>query len=310
MKIIGIEYRIYDSSQELLTRKMYEKICDRHRFALQYRYEFTSSSTEIQKKKPFHLVIGMSYIAYIAFDGDGKCTMKILTLPWKKGAEIDIYRPDKSMSAMQVSKNNASEETEEVKTLTYLFQRRPYKTSHWECCQKRIYHPPTNEQALLLKQCIQTYQDKKNSAHRPSTLVVFLSGESRTGKSYFAQLLCHRLKGVLCDTFYPQEYGTNFNDIYFTVFPTPDKPLVLVLNEIETIFDSFSISKESESFQRDVSDKTSWNNFLDRLSSEENVILIMTSNYSIEELSLKYDRSYLRHGRVHCYETFHELISF
>jgi len=36
IKIIGIEYRIYDSSQqELLTRKMYEKICDRHRFALQ-----------------------------------------------------------------------------------------------------------------------------------------------------------------------------------------------------------------------------------------------------------------------------------
>lgn len=50
------------------------------------------------------MVIGMSYIAYIAFDGDGKCTMKILTLPWKKGEEIDIYRPDKSMSAMQVSK--------------------------------------------------------------------------------------------------------------------------------------------------------------------------------------------------------------
>lgn len=137
-----------------------------------------------------------------------------------------------------------------------------------------------------------------------------LYGPPRSGKSIIPHLLAKRFletkKHVsLIDTFNPIDPNDIFSTMYMRIGPTQDKPLIVVLEEVDGIIYKMHKNKikDHEHLTRQVICKGDWNKWLDRFDRGyyKNVIIIMTSNKSIEWFN-KLDPSYLRLGRINIKE--------
>jgi hypothetical protein len=89
--------------------------------------------------------------------------------------------------------------------------------------------------------------------------------------------------------------------MYNVINPTPKKPLVLLLDEVDILLNKIHkqdiIMHKNSPIQ--VYNKTTWNNMIDKIDYGlyPNVILIMCSNLSERDIQ-QLDNSYLRHGRI------------
>lgn len=140
----------------------------------------------------------------------------------------------------------------------------------------------------------------KNGGHHTS----FIHGEPGSGKTTIALLVAMRLDASFCKTFNPTDPGDSLVSLYNTVKPTRERPLVVLLDEVDTIIrrtHSGSINQHAK-FPIMVRDKTTFNGFLDDVSDAwDDLVIIMTSNVSRAGID-SLDPSYLRAGRVHdCY---------
>jgi hypothetical protein len=144
---------------------------------------------------------------------------------------------------------------------------------------------------------------------RTNNTVVVLNGEPGCGKSSVAYFLIKHLyqvekKKEVCfiDTFNPTETYT-FNFIYHTIKPSNDKPLIILLDEIDRIFDiinNYDANNNNSNRNPMMRDKIDWNRFFDQLNGGllyQNVIIIMTTNKPIDYFDDK-DPAYFRQGRV------------
>ena len=151
------------------------------------------------------------------------------------------------------------------------------------------------QQQELYNQIIASYTLRPN-------VVTFIWGGISVGKTYFSYILANKLEGSLCYTFRPTDPGDTFECLYRNVNPTKNKPLIVLLDEIDIMLEKIHYDKVEQHKKYPVSiyDKNTWNFFLDQFDYNvwRNVIVIMCSNRSIEEIN-KLDPSYLRDGRVH-----------
>lgn len=133
-----------------------------------------------------------------------------------------------------------------------------------------------------------------------------LYGQPNTGKSWTAHFLCKKLlethkEVYLVDTFNPFEHGDSFSSLYNKIDPKPDKPLVVLMEEIDInitkMHNQEVIQKEEIPVQ--IKNKGDWNAFLDRFDRDlyKNIIILMTTNQTKEYFD-KLDESYMRSGRV------------
>jgi len=307
--LFKIELRYYSPAHEVIGNNIYEQICQSYLFALKYNYDCYSPEHNI--RKPINFIVGSRYIAYVELQ---------LSSHNKEGYHIHLLcRPgftsiplDDKHKKKQATVNDTTACCVADDTISYLLQQKPYKGAAWDIVPQRVHFTASDEQVHLLKQ-VSEILDKKTDKD-PYNLILFISGESRTGKSYFGKILCQHLNGVLCDTYYPTEYGSGFFDIYYTVRPSKHRPLIVLLNEIDVIFDTFQYRQSSGAsshdmyYKRDVWNKCSWNNWMDRWSKEDYVIFILTSNFTIEELRSGYDPSMTRLGRIHLFSHFQYVI--
>ena len=132
----------------------------------------------------------------------------------------------------------------------------------------------------------------------------FIHGMPGSGKTSIAYLLAIELNGTVCKTFNPIEPNDTLSNLIDRVKPSKSKPLIILMDEINTTIRK--IHSQTIVPHKDIPipvfDKTSFNGFLDDMKYNPYIILLLTSNESIEAMN-KLDESYVRKGRVDEYFT-------
>jgi hypothetical protein len=148
---------------------------------------------------------------------------------------------------------------------------------------------------------------------RSDNCVSLICGGSGTGKSTIGYLLAMELKASLCHTYCPTIPGDTLNKVYTRVEPTKEKPLIILVDEVDIIFDKImnNLVIQHKNIPIEVYDKITWNRLLDDIDKGmyQNIILILTSNLTYEELCNKYDNSLVRKGRINSYHILTEKVN-
>jgi len=150
---------------------------------------------------------------------------------------------------------------------------------------------PTDNQAYIVNDMVKLFYKRKR-------LSVFLQGVVGAGKSTVGLLVAKEIKGSLCHTFNPTDPGDTLHNL-MKESRAEDKPLVVVIEEANLMIRNVhtnSIQKH-KNVQTSVYNKSSLNTFLDDLMLYKNVILLLTSNETKEDIDML-DVSYLRKGRI------------
>jgi len=129
-----------------------------------------------------------------------------------------------------------------------------------------------------------------------------ITGEPGGGKTFMGILIAKTLNGSICKTYSPTEPGDTLRNLYDTVKPTYESPLILLIDEFDGIIDLIHKNevKCHDNIPIEVRNKTSWNTLLDdiNLNMYPFIVVILTSNVNI---NTKYEQSYIRPGRVDLY---------
>lgn len=132
---------------------------------------------------------------------------------------------------------------------------------------------------------------------------ILISGEAGLGKSVIGRILSSKFiqKGIiptLVEGFNPSNAGLNISVHIFDKIQNSDKsPLILMLDEIDISFKKSKLDDGNKSeFSSHADDKTEMNKFLDLINVVSNLIIIGTTNVSIENLKRNYP-VYVRNGR-------------
>ena len=142
------------------------------------------------------------------------------------------------------------------------------------------------------------YNNNKNMSR---SVVAMLSGSTGVGKSTLPFILAREFKGSICKTFNPTDPGDDFSVLYNTVNPEKNSPLIVLLDEVDTIISNIANNsiKMHETIPTKIKDKTSWNSFWDDINRGDfkYTIWILTTNKPFEFFNT-IDPSYTREGRV------------
>lgn len=187
------------------------------------------------------------------------------------------------------------ENTNEEKMIEYWYRTGDY--SYFDYNKHKMFindNPMTNQQSIIYSNIMKIYNEKNN-------VKCYLHGNSGTGKTFLCYMMARELKCYLCDSFNPCDPSDSFSNMYNVINPSPKKPLVLLLDEVDILLNKIHkqdiIMHKNSPIQ--VYNKTTWNNMIDKIDYGlyPNVILIMCSNLSERDIQ-QLDNSYLRHGRI------------
>jgi hypothetical protein len=145
---------------------------------------------------------------------------------------------------------------------------------------------------------IKNFYDKKQHC------TCFISGKPGSGKTTIAYLLAKELNGSVCDSFKPTDPSDTIGELVKRVRPSKKNPLIVLLDEIDVMIWKChkNLINQHKLSPIPVLDKTSINTFFDNTQRIKNVIMILTSNKSKDEIDTETgDCSYLREGRVNVY---------
>jgi hypothetical protein len=171
-----------------------------------------------------------------------------------------------------------------------------YKSFYYTSITLDVSHiNPMGAQEPIVDDIVKIYNKKNRAA-------VFIYGVTLAGKSSIGYLVAKALKGQYCHTFNPTEPGDSFSNMLSEIKgrdEDDDKPLVIVIEEANELIEAVhnkTIKRHIE-VSTQVKDKSSWCGFLDDMIFYKNIILILTSNESKENID-KMDPAYLRKGRI------------
>lgn len=252
------------------------------------KYSYYSHCDENQKPIGWFISFSKLYVGYIQlfknFRGNDK---KIIWFFSMDQIRDTLFRTN------DIQKSNKKKEVILRMLFAYnSYWDRKYKLKHLSLqISSYIY------QEKIIDDIVKKYNSK-------GFLTCFFHGEPGVGKSCISYLLAKKLNSVLCNTFNPSEPGTTLDTLYSESEKTNESPLIVVMDECDTLIDN--IHNKNVVLHKDiptsVKDKQSFNSFLDQIDIGlyYNMILLLISNKSRDEIHKKYnDKSYLRDGRVH-----------
>jgi hypothetical protein len=153
---------------------------------------------------------------------------------------------------------------------------------------------PIGEQGPIIDSILDLY-------NKQGRATVFIHGVTGAGKSTIGYLIAKALNGNYCNTFKPTDPGDSFANLLSEIQnrSTSEKPLIIMLDEVNSMIHAIHDKKivNCRDMPVPISDKVDWVNMFDDLVFFKNIILIMTSNESKEEIDAL-DPAYLRTGRI------------
>lgn len=252
------------------------------------KIEFSSMRND--QDEPLGLIFGCWYIGYM-YEEPRKM---IFLCSYKRLEELKAKAKAKIIEEIESTENCMITLYVRFGTYSYLYYMKRKLTYK---CDFEV----NNKQNDIITTVIEKYT-------KSGTSVCLISGESGTGKSTVGYLLAEKMNGSLCQTYSPTTPGDYLNSLYSMVEPTKENPLIVLIDEVDIIFNKITQDSfvQHESIPVEVNDKITWNRLLDHIQVGiyPNLILVLTSNLTHSELCSKYDDSFIRHGRV---DSFHDL---
>lgn len=153
---------------------------------------------------------------------------------------------------------------------------------------------PQGDQLHILKEIMELFEKKGRAT-------IFIHGICGAGKSTLGLLLAKELKASFCHTFNPTTPGDSLHTLVHEA-EEDDKPFIIVIEEVNTLIRQVHANEIAlhKNVQTSVYNKSTYNTFMDDMILYKNVVLILTSNESVEQVNAL-DPCYLRKGRVDTY---------
>lgn len=255
-------------------------------------------------KKPWGAILHRNiFPKYLCFTKEYKYD-PIYIFTYEKMFE-QLLKSDKKHGTINLEKiknNNKIEKSEKIKQIKYLMKRGWYGNIHFRPRDVDINNNNFNKTQEKLYENIMKFYNKNNYAK------IFISGEIGKGKTYFSYLLAKYLKCFLCDGFDPTEPSSTLENVYSSVDHKYNEPLIVLIDEVDIILNKITQTEPlyHKKYPIMIKNKIDWNSFLDRIEYGlyKNLILILCSNKTKEEIDNTYDKSFLRDGRINIYATF------
>lgn len=224
----------------------------------------------------------------------------IMYVPAVSSNKMIVFTTKRIFNELITYENKKIEKIEKINdnlntNIEYWYRTGDY--TYFEYTKRTLHINPyiLNTQQNMIYQNIMRIYNKKNNVK------CFIYGKISSGKTIISYLIARKINGIICDTFNPTEPSDNFANLYYTINPTPQKPLIVLIDEIDIILNNIHYEKiplhKKNTIQ--IYNKPTWNNFLDKINYGlfPNVILIFCSNKSWEDIN-EMDDSYLREGRI------------
>ena len=190
-------------------------------------------------------------------------------------------------------------------SIDVFIQKGMFKNLYYSRVKLQLDHlTPLPSQQIVLDEILKVYRELGRAT-------IFLHGVTGAGKSAVGYLVAKALNGKYCHSFNPCEPGNQLCSLLCDADTDASSPLVVVLEEVDCMIRRLSkgeVATNSE-VPTQVNSKSTWASFLDDMFLFKNVVLLMTSNTSKDELDA-IDPAYLRPGRVHASYCMNEAIVF
>ena len=240
--------------------------------------------------KGYGYSFGYWYILYIS-DGqdDVKSVYMVATADSYNKLTEEIKGEDKSLFEQGWKPPQITEQTK----ITVIERSGSYSNVWFRRRDREAKDKPIGQQANIVSKIIEDYMKRRHT-------VAFIHGKPGTGKSMVGILVANEFSSYFCNTLKPWQPGDTLGYLISEVEPKPQKPLVIVFDEIDmTLTKIHNGIEPHKHIPIAVEDKSGWNHMLDSIQRGmyPNIILIITSNHGpkfIESL----DPSYIRKGRV------------
>ena len=255
-------------------------------------------------KKPWGLIINRMFIPkYICYTKEYKYD-PIFLFTYEKQFDYLIKSKKKHgvINLEKIKNNNKIEKSEKIKKIKYLHKGGWFGHINYRARNVEIKNNNFNNIQNKLYEDIMNFYNKNNYAK------VFISGDIGKGKTYFSYLLAKYLNCYLCDSFDPTEPSSTLDNLYTSVNHKYNEPLIILIDEVDIILNKITQSEplHHKKFPIMIKNKIDWNCFLDRIEYGlyKNIILILCSNMTKEDIENKYDKSFIREGRINIFSNF------
>ena len=274
------------------------------------RESYTFSSKYMYGKDiPTGYFFGFKCAGYIdnkhSYDDQDKIYMLTTSKFYK-----DIITKQETVEMPSFSVKNTDTENEPIssakeRTKISVYTRHgQYISFFYKFIQLDVSHiEPIGDQKEIVENIVSLFQKNGRAT-------VFIHGVSLAGKSSIGLLVAKALKGGFCHTFNPSDPGDSFCSMIDDIRSRDNEnPIVVTLEEANVIIHNIHTNSipVNPKIPTSVRDKASWSTLLDDMIFYKNIVFILTSNESKEELDAL-DQAYLRKGRINAsYEMLKQL---
>ena len=279
-RIVNIHVRVFDTCENPSTVLIMMKY-------IKNSYIFSSSihGDDI----PIGIVFGKWYMAFITSEKIPKHTGETI------GYTINFWTSKKGHI---IAVNNKFVKIQEKNILEVWRHTSIYQDSAYELSTIKFIDRPCEQQQQVVDSMKRMIATSILNGYG-NRLITIIAGPNGTGKSQIAKQFAKAMNATVCDDYNPSRQGENFITLIKNVKPSKETPLVILIEEFDKIITKIHEPAKDKftGLIQSMTDKPSYNMFMDRLSEYDNVFLVITMNSSFKQID-DMDISYTRYGRV------------
>jgi len=280
---------VFDSSADQInTEDLLKKIAELNSFISGYTYK-----EGIKKPEGIFYNWNKRYIGFIEnYQTTTSYTSKIQSKIWIIG-KLPI-----SLKSLNIQEN--SNNMNKDQSLIKIYLGCDYYDGHFKDISLPFSFKPYNNQQEIIESIDHCY---KNHPFKICRSIIW--GKPGGGKSFIGKLLAKKYNAAYSFDIKLLDPGTPILNLWKTVMPTKDSPLIIQIDEFDIIIKKIHKMSQNLEYEKPhqwlrnlIGDKQSYNTFLSEyLICLPYVIYLFTMNSSPQEIN-KLDKSYIRKNRI------------